>query len=138
MRFIAMVKATADSEAGVLPTRQQLEEMGRFNEEMVKAGVMLEGEGLKASSQGARIRFTKGKPSVTDGPFTEAKELVAGFWLLQAKSKEEAVQWISRAPFEDAEVEIRPIFEAEDFGDALTPEMREAEASLRAQGARRS
>ncbi|MBV8372612.1 MAG: YciI family protein [Candidatus Eremiobacteraeota bacterium] len=138
MRFIAMVKASADSEAGVLPTRQQLEEMGRFNEEMVKAGVMLEGEGLKASSQGARIRFTKGKPSVTDGPFTEAKELVAGFWLLQAKSKEEAVQWISRAPFEDAEVEIRPIFEAEDFGDALTPEMREAEASLRAQGARRS
>ncbi len=131
MRFIAMVKATADSEAGVLPTREQLEEMGRFNETMVKAGVMLAGEGLQASSKGARITFDAGKPTVTDGPFTETKELIAGFWLIQAKSKEEAVEWISRAPFVDGEVEIRQIFEAEDFGDAATPELRDAERRLR-------
>jgi len=126
-----MVKATADSEAGVLPTREQLEEMGRFNETMVKAGVMLAGEGLQASSKGARITFDAGKPTVTDGPFTETKELIAGFWLIQAKSKEEAVEWISRAPFVDGEVEIRQIFEAEDFGDAATPELRDAERRLR-------
>jgi hypothetical protein len=126
-----MVKASADSEAGVLPTREQLEEMGRFNETMVKAGVMLAGEGLAATSKGARIRFDAGRPTVTDGPFTESKELIAGFWLIQAKSKEEAVEWISRAPFVDGEVEIRQIFEAEDFGDAATPELRDAERRLR-------
>src|SRR5580704_3086848 len=126
MRFMAMVKASADSEAGKLPTGQELTEMGRFNEEMVKAGVMLAGEGLQASSKGARITFSGGKPSVTDGPFTEAKELIAGFWLIQAKSKEEAIEWIARAPFVDGEVEIRQIFEAEDFGDTATPELRSA------------
>ncbi len=131
MRFIAMVKATPESEAGVLPTEEQLTEMGRFNETMVKAGVMLAGEGLQASSKGARVRFSGGKPTVTDGPFTESKELIAGFWLIQAKSKEEAVEWISRAPFVDGEVEIRQVFEADDFGDALTPELRDAERRLR-------
>ncbi len=131
MRFIAMVKATPESEAGVLPTQEQLTEMGRFNETMVKAGVMLAGEGLQASSKGARVKFSGGKPAVTDGPFTESKELIAGFWLIQAKSKEEAVEWISRAPFIDGEVEIRQVFEADDFGDALTPELRDAERRLR-------
>jgi hypothetical protein len=131
VRFIAMVKASPESEAGVLPTEEQLTEMGRFNETMVKAGVMLAGEGLQASSKGARVTFSGGKPAVTDGPFTESKELIAGFWLIQAKSKEEAVEWISRAPFVDGEVEIRQIFEAEDFGDALTPELRDAERRLR-------
>jgi hypothetical protein len=135
MRFMALVKANSDSEAGVLPTREQLEEMGKFNEEMVKAGVMLAGEGLQASSKGARITFSGGKPSVTDGPFTEAKELIAGFWLIQAKSKEEAIEWIARAPFVDGEVEIRQIFEAEDFGDAATPELRSAERRLRERAA---
>jgi hypothetical protein len=135
MRFMAIVKATPDSEAGVLPTHEQLSEMGRFNEEMVNAGVMLACDGLQASSKGARITFSKGKPSVTDGPFTEAKELIAGFWLIQAKSKEEAVEWISRAPFVDGQVEIRQVFEAEDFGDAATPELREAAARLRERNA---
>ena len=137
MRFMVLVKATKDSEAGVLPTREMLEAMGRFNEEMVKAGVMLEGEGLQASSKGARIKFSGGKPSVTDGPFAETKELVAGFWIIQVKSKEEAIEWISRAPFEDADVEIRQVFEAPDFGDALSPELAEAEERLRAQAADR-
>jgi hypothetical protein len=138
MRFMALVKANSDSEAGVLPTREQLEEMGKFNEEMVKAGVMLAGEGLQASSKGARITFSGGKPSVTDGPFTEAKELIAGFWLIQAKSKEEAIEWIARAPFVDGEVEIRQIFEAEDFGDTATPELRSAERRLRERAASRT
>src|SRR5580704_2448021 len=131
MRFMAMVKASADSEAGKLPTGQELTEMGRFNEEMVAAGVMLAGEGLQASSKGARITFSGGKPTITDGPFTESKELIAGFWLLQAKSKEEAVAWISRAPFVDGQVEIRQVFEVEDFGEALTPELRDGERRLR-------
>ena len=132
MRFMVLVKATPESEAGVLPTTEMLTEMGRFNEELVKAGIMLAGEGLQPSSKGARIRYSGGKPSVTDGPFTEAKELVAGFWLLQAKSKDDVVEWLKRAPFEDAEVEIRQVFEAEDFGESLTPELREAEANQRA------
>jgi hypothetical protein len=131
MRFMAMVKASADSEAGKLPTGQELTEMGRFNEEMVAAGVMLAGEGLQASSKGARITFSGGKPTITDGPFTESKELIAGFWLLQVKSKEEAVAWISRAPFVDGQVEIRQVFEVEDFGEALTPELRDGERRLR-------
>ncbi len=132
MRFMVMVKATPESEAGVLPTTEMLTEMGRFNEELVKAGVMLAAEGLQPSSKGARIRYAGGKPTVTDGPFTEAKELVAGFWLLQAKSKDDVVAWLERAPFEDAEVEIRPVFEFEDLGENLTPELREAEANQRA------
>ena len=131
MRFMVLVKASEESESGVMPTREQLAEMGAFNEEMVKAGVMLEGEGLQPTSKGARITFSGGKPSVTDGPFTETKELVAGFWIIQAKSKEEAVQWMSRAPFDEGTVEIRRIFEAEDFGEALTPELRQAEERLR-------
>jgi hypothetical protein len=132
MRFMVMVKASPESEAGVLPSTEMLTEMGRFNEELVKAGVMLAAEGLQPSSKGARIRYGGGKPTVTDGPFTEAKELVAGFWLLQAKSKDEIVAWLERAPFEDGEVEIRPVFEFDDLGENLTPELREAEASQRA------
>jgi hypothetical protein len=116
MRFMMLVKATEESEAGVLPDEKILAEMGKFNEEMVKAGVMLAGEGLQASSKGARVNFSGGKPTVTDGPFTETKELIAGFWLIQAKSKEEAIEWAKRAPFEDGEIEIRQIFELEDFG----------------------
>jgi hypothetical protein len=116
MRFIMMVKASKDSEAGVLPDEKILAEMGKYNEEMVKAGVMLAGEGLQASSKGARVRFTRRKPTVTDGPFSEAKELVAGFWLIQVKSKEEAIEWAKRAPFDEGEIEIRQVFELEDFG----------------------
>ena len=133
MRFMAIVKANKDSEAGVLPSREMLEKMGRFNEEMINAGVMLAGDGLQASSKGARVTFTGGKPTVTDGPFAETKELVAGFWLLQTRSKEEAIEWISRAPFDEGQVEIRQVFEAEDFGENLSPEMREREERLRAQ-----
>jgi hypothetical protein len=136
MRFLVMVKANRDSEAGVMPSEQLLTEMGKFNEELVKAGVMLAGEGLHPSSKGARVRFTGSQPVVTDGPFPETKELVAGFWLWKVKSKEEAIQWLKRAPFGDgAEVEIRQVFEAEDFGAALTPELREQEERLRAQAA---
>jgi hypothetical protein len=139
MRFIVLVKASKDSEAGVLPTTELIAAMGRFNEEMVKAGVMLGGEGLQASSKGARIHWSGGKHTVTDGPFTEAKELVAGFWLIQVKSKAEAIEWISRAPFDDgSEVEIRQIFESDDFGDRLTPELREQEERLRAQASANS
>jgi hypothetical protein len=122
---MVLVKATKESEAGVLPTREEFAEMGKFNEEMIKAGVMLQGDGLQASSKGARIRYSpNAKPTIIDGPFTEAKELVAGFWLIQAKSKQEAIAWLSRAPFKEGEVEIRQVFEAEDFGDVLTPELR--------------
>jgi hypothetical protein len=134
MRFMVMVKANAESEAGVLPSAEMIEAMGRFNEEMVKAGVMLAGEGLQASSKGARIRYSGGgKPTVTDGPFTEAKELVAGFWLIQVKSKEEAVEWMSRCPMQDGdEIEIRQIFEASDFPeDILPPEAAEREEAMR-------
>jgi hypothetical protein len=133
MRFMVIVKANKDSEAGVMPTGKMLAEMGKFNEELVKAGVMLAGEGLQASSTGARVKFSGGKATVIDGPFAETKELVAGYWMWQVKSKEEAIEWLKRAPFEDTEVEIRQVFEAEDFGDEFTPELREQEERLRAQ-----
>ncbi|PYQ02153.1 MAG: dehydrogenase [Acidobacteria bacterium] len=137
MRFMVIVKANKDSEAGVLPTEKELADMGKFNEELVKAGVMLAGEGLQSSSKGARVKFSKGKRTVIDGPFAETKELVAGFWLWQVRSKEEAIQWLKRAPFEDAEVEIRQVFEAADFGAALTPELRQQEERHRAQIAKK-
>ena len=137
MRFMVLVKADKNSEAGVLPTKELLAEMGKFNEELVKAGVMLAGEGLQPSSKGARVKFSKGKRTVIDGPFSETKELVAGFWLWQVRSKEEAIEWLKRAPFEDTEVEIRQIFEAEDFGAEFTPELREQEDRLRAQIAKK-
>ena len=134
MRFMVMVPANKDSEAGVLPRTEELAAMGKFNEELVKAGVMLAGEGLHASSKGARIKFSGGKTAVVDGPFTESKELIAGFWLIQAKSKEEAVAWMRRAPFgEGVTLEIRQIFDPADFGPALTPELAEAEQRMRAQ-----
>lgn len=139
MRFMVMVKASKDSEAGILPSEQELSEMGRFNEELVKAGVMLAGEGLKASSKGARIRFSGSKRTVIDGPFAETRELVAGFWILQCNSKDECIEWMKRCPNpmpgEESEIEIRQIFEAEDFGEAFTPELREQEERLRAQSA---
>ena len=134
MRFMVIVKANKDSEAGVLPDEKDLTEMGKFNEELVKAGVMLAGEGLQASSKGARVRFEGKKRTVIDGPFAESKELVAGFWLWQVKSKEEAIEWLKRAPFQEGEVEIRQVFENEDFGDALTPEVRALEDRVRKQG----
>ena len=133
MRVLVIVKANADSENGVMPTEQMLSEMGKFNEELVKAGVMLAGEGLHPSSKGKRIRFTGKQTSVIDGPFAETKELVAGFWIWQVRSIEEAVEWLKRAPFEDTEVELRPVFEAEDFGAEFTPELREQEDRLRAE-----
>jgi hypothetical protein len=135
MRFMIIVKASKDSEAGVLPSTELLAEMGKFNEELVKAGVMLAGEGLHASSKGARVRFSGGKRTVIDGPFAEAKELIAGFWLWQVKSKDEAIEWVKRAPFAECEIEIRQVFEAADFGAALTPELKEQEERLRAQAA---
>jgi len=134
MRFMVIVKANKDSEAGVLPDQKILAQMGKFNEELVKAGVMLAGEGLQASSKGARVRFEgPTKRTVIDGPFTETKELIAGFWLWQVKSKEEALEWLKRAPFQEGEVELRQVFETEDFGDSMTPEMRAREERLRAQ-----
>jgi len=133
MKFMIMVKATKDSEAGVMPSEKLLAEMGKFNEELVKAGVMLAGEGLQASSKGARVRFEgPSKRTVIDGPFTETKELVAGFWLWQVKSKDEALEWLKRAPFQEGEVELRQVFETEDFGEVMTPEMRAQEERLRA------
>jgi len=135
---MVIVKANKDSEAGKLPDTSELAEMGKYNEELVKAGIMLAGEGLHASSKGARVRFEGSKRTVVDGPFTEAKELVAGFWLWQVKSKEEAIEWLKRAPFGGGtEVEIRQVFEAEDFGEAFTPELREQEERIRAQAAKR-
>src|SRR4051812_12468503 len=136
MRFMVIVKANKDSEAGVLPDQKILTEMGKFNEELAKAGVMLAGEGLQASSKGARVRFSGPKRTVVDGPFAETKELVAGFWLWQVKSKAEAIEWLKRAPFQEGEVEIRQVFENEDFGDALTPEMREQDERIRKQEGR--
>jgi hypothetical protein len=136
MRFMVMVKANEASEAGVLPSQELLTAMGKYNEELVKAGVMLAGEGLHPSSKGVRVRFSKDKRTVIDGPFAETKELVAGFWLIQVKSKEEAIEWVKRcpAPMEgDSEIEIRQVFEAEDFGEAFTPELREAERRMGAQ-----
>lgn len=135
MRFMVFVKATAESEAGVMPTEQELTEMTRYNEELVKAGVLLAGEGLHPSSRGVRVRFEGGKPTVIDGPFAETKELVAGFWMLQVRSREEAIEWARRIPFREGEVEIRQVFEDDDFGEAFTPELREAEARMRAQTA---
>src|SRR6266446_3956762 len=134
MRFMVIVKANKDSEAGVLPKQQLLAEMGKFNEELVKAGVLLAAEGLQASSKGKRVRFSGEKRTVIDGPFTETKELIAGFWLWQVRSMDEAVEWLKRAPFDGGtEVEIRQVFEAEDFGAELTPELREQEERLREQ-----
>lgn len=140
MRFMVLVKATQDSEAGAMPSTEMLTAMGNFNEELAKAGVLLAGEGLHPSSKGARIRFQGNKRSVVDGPFTETKELIAGFWLIQARSKEEAIEWMKRCPNpydgKDGEIEIRQVFEADDFGDALTPELRAQEARLGIGGAR--
>ena len=136
MRFMVMVKATKDSEAGVMPSTELLTEMGKYNEELVKAGVMLAGEGLHPSSRGARVRFNGKERTIVDGPFAETKELVAGFWILQCRSKDEVIEWIKRCPNPmpgESEIEIRQIFEAEDFGDALTPDLREQEQRLRAQ-----
>jgi len=137
MRVMVIVKATSESEAGVLPSAELLTEMGRFNEELVKAGVMLAGEGLQSSSKGVRVRFGGGKGAVIDGPFTETKELIAGYWLWQVKSMDEAVEWIRRSPFRKGNetVEIRRVFEAEDFGANLTPEVRAQEERLRAAAA---
>jgi hypothetical protein len=134
MRFMVIVKSSPESEKGQMPTEKDLTEMGNFNEELVKAGVMLAGEGLLDSSKGARLRFDKNKRTVIDGPFAESKELVAGFWILQVKSKEEAIEWMKRAPFQEGEIEIRQVAESEDFGDALTPEVREQEERLRKAG----
>lgn len=136
MRFIAMVKASEQSEAGVMPTEKELAEMGAFNEELVKAGVMLAGEGLHPSSRGSRVVHTAEGTRVIDGPFAETKELIAGFWLLQAKSYEEALEWIKRAPRPESGefvIELRQVFEADDFGEAFTPELREQEDRIRAQ-----
>ena len=134
MRFLVIVKATKDSEAGKMPSKQQLEAMGKFNEELMKAGVLLAGEGLHPSSKGKRVRFSGKQRTVIDGPFAETKELIAGFWMFQAKSMEEAVEWVKRVPFdEESEIEIRPVFEAEDFGAELTPELRAQEERLREQ-----
>jgi hypothetical protein len=134
MRVMVIVKADKDSEAGVIPSKELFTEMGKFNEELVKAGVMLAGEGLQSSAKGKRVRFSGPKRTVIDGPFTETKELIAGFWLWQVRSMEEAVEWLKRAPFDGGtEVEIRQVFEAEDFGAEFTPELKEQEARLRKQ-----
>jgi hypothetical protein len=132
MRFMILVKSDKASESGALPSEKLLTEMGKFNEELVKAGVMLSGEGLQPSSKGARVKFSGTKRTVVDGPFAETKELVAGFWMFQTKSKQEAIDWVKRAPFDtDTVVEIRQVFEAEDFGPALTPEARASEERVR-------
>ncbi len=135
MKVMVMVKATKDSEAGVLPTQELLEAMGKFNEELVRSGIMLSGDGLKPSSQGARVRFSGKSRTVIDGPFAETKELVAGFWMWEVKSLAEAIEWVKRCPnpmLTESEIEIRPVFGLEDFGDAATPELRESEEQLRA------
>ena len=136
MRFMIIVKATKDSEAGVMPSEKLLTEMGKFNEELANAGVMLAGDGLHSSSKGARVKFSGTKRTVTDGPFAETKELIAGFWIWQCKSKEEAIEWVKRCPNPhegESEIEIRQVFEAEDFGAEFTPELREQEERIRAQ-----
>ena len=139
MRFMVIVKADKDSEAGVMPSEQLLTEMGKFNEELVKAGIMLAGEGLQPSSKGVRVKFSGRQRTVTDGPFAETKELIAGFWLWQVKSKDEAIEWLKRAPVDGGtEIELRQVFEAEDFGAEFTPELREQEERLRAQIAAKS
>jgi hypothetical protein len=140
MRVMVIVKATKNSEAGVLPSQELLAAMGQFNEELVKAGVMLAGDGLHPSSKGKRVRFAGGKKAVIDGPFAETKELIAGFWIWQVKSIDEAVEWVRRCPDpmpdEESEIEIRPVFESEDFGAELTPELRAQEERIRAEAAR--
>ncbi len=140
MRFMILLKANKNTEAGVLPDHKLLTDMGKFNEELAKAGVLLAGEGLQPSSKGARVKFSGANRTVIDGPFAETKELIAGFWLWQVKSKEEAIEWVKRCPNptgDEAEIEIRQVFEAEDFGPALTPELREKEERLRAQVAKK-
>jgi len=134
MRFMIIVKASKDSEAGVMPSEKLLAEMGKFNEELARAGVLLAGEGLQASSKGARVKFSGTKRTVTDGPFAETKELIAGFWIWQCKSKEEAIEWVKRCPnphHGESEIEIRQVFEPEDFGAEFTPELREQEERVR-------
>ena len=133
MKFLVIVKATPESEAGTMPSEQELKDMGNFNEELVKAGVMLAGEGLHPTSRAKRMRFSGSKRTVIDGPFTETKELVAGFWIWQLRSMEEAIEWLKRSPFKEGEVELRQIFEADDFGAEFTPELRAQEDRLRAQ-----
>ena len=134
MRFMVIVKASKDTEAGVMPSTELLTAMGKFNEELVKAGVMLAGEGLHPTSKGARIKYSGNQPTVSDGPFAVTGDLVCGFWLIQAKSRDEAIAWMKRAPFDNgAEIEIRQVFDTEDFGEALTPELREQEQRLRKQ-----
>jgi hypothetical protein len=140
MRFMVIIKATKDTEAGVMPDEKLLTDMGRYNEELVKAGVMLAGEGLHPSSKGARVRFSGSQRLAVDGPFAETKELIAGFWLWQVKSKDEAIEWVKRCPNPtgaEAEIEIRQVFEAEDFGAEFTPELREQEQRLRARAAKK-
>jgi hypothetical protein len=133
MRFMVIVKADQRTEAGILPSGELLEKMGKYNEELAKAGVLLAGEGLQASSKGARVRFEGSRRTVTDGPFTETKELIAGFWILQAKSLAEAIEWVKKAPMPEGELEIRQVFELEDFGEAVTPQIRERDERLRRQ-----
>jgi hypothetical protein len=133
MKVMVIVKANAESEAGVMPTEQLLTEMGNYNEELVKAGIMLAGEGLHPSSKGVRVKFSGTNRTVTDGPFTETKELIAGFWLLQVRSMAEAIEWVKRCPMQDSELEIRPLFAPEDFGAAFTPELQEQEERIRAE-----
>ena len=136
MRFMVIVKANSESEAGEMPTKEMLTEMGNYNEELVKAGVMQAGEGLHPSSKGTRVKFEGTKRTVTDGPFAETKELIAGYWMWKVKSKEEAIEWLKKAPFKDGEVvEIRQVFEMDDFGDEFTPELREQEERIRQQAA---
>lgn len=139
MRFMVIVKANAESEAGILPSTEILTAMGKYNEELVKAGIMLAGEGLHASSKGARVKFSGDKRTVTDGPFAESKELIAGFWIWKVNSKAEAIEWLKRAPFGGGtEIELRQVFETEDFGPAATPEIREREERLRSQVGKKS
>ena len=138
MRVMVLVKANKDSESGVMPSEKMLADMGNFNEELVKAGVMLAGEGLHPTSKAARVKFAGGKKIVIDGPFAETKELVAGYWLWQVKSMDEAIEWLKRAPFDETEVEIRPLFEMEDFGAEFTPELREQEERLREEMAQKA
>lgn len=133
MRFMMMVKADKNTEAGVLPSEEELTAMGAYNEELVNAGVLLAADGLHPSSRGARVKFLDGEPTVTEGPFAEAEELIAGYWVIQVESKEEAIEWARRVPFEKGEVEIRQVFEADDFGEEFTPELREQEKRQRAQ-----
>jgi hypothetical protein len=133
MRYMVIVKANEDTEKGVMPTEAELAEMGAYNEELAKAGVMLAGEGLHPSSKGARVRFDKdGNSTVIDGPFAESKELIAGFWILEVSSREEVIEWVRKAPFRDDEIEVRQVFSAEDFGDAMTEELRQQEDRIRA------